>query len=304
MADYVDYFVIVESLTTFTGKLKPLYLKDNWNLFEDFHHKIIYRVVEDVIQSQRTWNHEDFFRDSLFNSVFPGVEDTLAQANPGDVLVVSDMDEVLRPEKLLLLRYCRIPARLTLRTHFYYYSFQWLHRGPQWSHPDATVYQGSATIKPNDLRQGLLDGQWTMNAALRRWWDRGTLWNAGWHCSSCFATVSEKITKMDSFSHQGWNTAKNRDLGTLVFRVQAGKDLFGRADQSYTRIEGNTDTPFYILEQHQLKGKFGYLLDRDGESAGFQDYTADDRNPVSERSYVIGMEDSPGRVLLRSAKHG
>lgn len=165
MADYVDYFVIVESSTTFTGKPKPLYLKDNWDLFEDFHHKIIYRVIEDMIQSQRIWDHEDFFRDALFNSVFPNLVDTLAQANLGDVLVVSDLDEILRPETLLLLRHCRIPARLTLRTHFYYYSFQWHHQGPQWPHPDVTVYRGPATIKPNDLQQGLLEGRWTVNAA-------------------------------------------------------------------------------------------------------------------------------------------
>jgi beta-1,4-mannosyl-glycoprotein beta-1,4-N-acetylglucosaminyltransferase len=118
VADYVDYFVIVEPSTTFTGKPKPLYLKDNWNQFEGFHHKIVYRVVEDMIQSQRIWDHEDFFRNALFNSVFPSLKGTLVQANPGDVLVVSDMDGILRSETMLFLRYCRIPARLTLRTHF------------------------------------------------------------------------------------------------------------------------------------------------------------------------------------------
>jgi len=274
LADYVDYFVILVSSTTSTGNAKPLYLKDHWDSVKDFHHKIIYRVVEDMVHSQRIWDHEDFFRDALFSSVFPTLENTVAQARFGDVLVVSDMDEILRPETLLLLRYCHIPARLTFRTHFYYYSFQWLHQGPQWSHPDATVFRGPATVKPNDLRQGLLEGRWTISAAIRRWWDRGTLWNAGWHCSSCFDTVSETITKMNSFSHQGWNTAENRNRSTLVSRVQAGKDLFGRADQSYSRVEANADIPSYILQQHQLNSRFGYLLDRDGVSAGFEDYLA------------------------------
>ena len=136
------------------------------------------------------------------------------------------------------------------------------------------MFRGLATIKPNDLRQGLLEGRWTVSAALRRWWDRGTLWNAGWHCSSCFATVSETLTKMNSFSHQGWNTEENRDPSTLVSRVQAGKDLFGRADQSYTRVAANADIPSYISQQHQINGRFGYLLDRDGVGAGFEDYHA------------------------------
>jgi len=271
LSRYVDYFVVIESPTTFTGKPKPLHLKENWDLFKDFHHMIIYRVVEDPIQSQRIWDHEDYLRDALFKEVFPGLEGTAQELLPGDALVVSDMDEIIRPGAMLLLRYCRVPARLTLRTQFYYYSFQWLHRGSQWPHPDATIYRGSGTIMPNDLRQGLLGNGWAPVAAARRWWDRGTLWNAGWHCSSCFATVAEMHTKMSSFSHQGWNTAKNRDARTLIHRVRLGLDLFGREGQLYDRVERNKDVPSYISDQYEKKGRFRYLLDRDGEDAGFED---------------------------------
>ena len=49
LSHYVDYFVIIESPTTFTGKLKPLHLRENWDRFKEFHHMIIYRVVEDPI---------------------------------------------------------------------------------------------------------------------------------------------------------------------------------------------------------------------------------------------------------------
>ncbi|KAJ9631093.1 hypothetical protein H2203_001624 [Taxawa tesnikishii (nom. ined.)] len=204
LASYVDYFVIVESLTTFTGLPKPLYLKDNWHLFKDFHHKIIHRIVHDPVMSPRIWDHEDYLRNSLLKEVFPGLAGTELEAHFGDALAVSDMDEIVRPGALLLMRYCDIPARLTLRTHFYYYPFQRRHGGPQWAHPDATVYKGSATLAPNNLRAGLLDNGWRITiplAALRRWWDRGTLWNAGWRCSSCFATVAEMRSKMHSFSH-------------------------------------------------------------------------------------------------------
>ncbi|KAK6001622.1 hypothetical protein QM012_002953 [Aureobasidium pullulans] len=271
LSDYVDYFVIVELPTTFTGKPKPLYLRDNWDLFKDYHHKIIYRVVEDPVQSTRIWDHEDYFRNALFTAVFPGLEGTTQEAYPKDVLIVSDMDEIIRPGVMLLLRYCDVPARLTLRTQFYYYSFQWRHRGPQWAHPDVTVYRGPDTLMPNDLRQGLLENGWSIITAVRRWRDRGTLWNAGWHCSSCFATVAEMHTKMHSFSHQGWNTAENRDSRTLIDRVRQGLDLFGRADELYDRIEDNPDVPSFITAQFEQKGRFRYLLNRDGEDAGFDD---------------------------------
>lgn len=271
LSHYVDYFVIIESPTTFTGRSKPLYLREHWDRFRDFHHMIIYHIVEDNIQSPRIWDHEDYFRNALFNAVFPSLMNTTRHANTGDVLIVSDMDELLRPGVMVLLRHCRVPNRLTLRTQFYYYSFQWRHQGLQWAHPDATLYRGSSTIMPNDLRQGLLGNEWRPIAAVRRWWDRGTLWNAGWHCSSCFATMAEMRTKMDSFSHQGWNTAENRDLHTLLDRVRYGLDLFGRTNELYDKIEDNKDVPAYISEQYEQKGRFRYLMDRDREDAGFDD---------------------------------
>jgi beta-1,4-mannosyl-glycoprotein beta-1,4-N-acetylglucosaminyltransferase len=274
LSAYVDYFVIVESPTTFTGKSKPLHLQENWHLFQEFHHQIIHRVVEDPIQSARIWDHEDFFRNSLLHAVFPALVGTEQEARHGDVLVISDMDEIVRPGTALVLRYCDIPARLTLRTDFYYYSFQWRHRGLQWAHPDATIYQGAYTLPPNDLRAGLLGpniGGVAM-AALRRWWDRGTLWNAGWHCSSCFASVAEMRTKMHSFSHQGWNTPDNREAAVMMDRVRNGQDLFGRPSEIYDRIDDNQDVPAYIRQQYAEKGRFKYMLDRDGEDAGFEDW--------------------------------
>jgi beta-1,4-mannosyl-glycoprotein beta-1,4-N-acetylglucosaminyltransferase len=274
LSAYVDYFVIVESPTTFTGKSKPLYLQEHWHLFQEFHHQIIHRVVEDPIQSARIWDHEDFFRDSLLHAVFPALAGADKEARHGDVLIVSDMDEIVRPGTALVLRYCDIPARLTLRTDFYYYSFQWRHRGPQWAHPDATIYQGKYTLSPNSLRADLLGpgiGGVAM-AAFRRWWDRGTLWNAGWHCSSCFASVAEMRTKMHSFSHQGWNTPGNREAAVIMDRVRNGQDLFGRPGETYVRIDDNQDVPAYIRQQYAEGGRFKYMLDRDGVDAGFEDW--------------------------------
>lgn len=206
--------------------------------------------------------------------MFPGLKGTEQEARDGNVLIVSDMDEIIRPGVMLLLRHCDVPARLTLRTQFDYYFFQWRHRGPQWAHPDVTIYRGPQTIMPNDIRQGLLGQGWTPIAAIRRWWNRDTLWNAGWHCSSCFATVAEMHTKMHSFSHQGWNTEENRDSRTLINRVRHGLDLFGRADELYDKLEDNKDVPSYITAQYEQKGRFKYLLDRDGEDAGFDDVLA------------------------------
>ncbi|KAI7336753.1 hypothetical protein KC367_g8885 [Hortaea werneckii] len=278
LSPYVDFFVIVESRTTFTGLKKPAYLEENWDKFKPFHRKIIHRVVEDPgseVVGGRTWDHEDFFRNALFDKVFADLVGTPKQANEGDVLVVSDIDEVPKPETLFVLRKCEFPDRLTLRSHFYYYSFQWSHKGEQWAHPQATSYRGlQNTILPKDLRNGEAGTHgWFFINHLRAWWDKADLWDAAWHCSSCFATIKAMQTKMESFSHTPWNTPKNRDPDTIVERVRNGKDLFGRPDEVYERVdrveEGLMDVPYYIV---QNESRFGYLLDRDGEGAGFTDY--------------------------------
>ena len=69
----VDYFVVLESSTTFQMDPKPLYLKDNLSRFKDFHHKIIHRVLDDSgakkIPKDDTWEHERFTR--YMNLYFP-----------------------------------------------------------------------------------------------------------------------------------------------------------------------------------------------------------------------------------------
>lgn len=81
-------------------------------------------------------------------------------------------------------------------------------------------------------------------------------------------------TKLHSFSHQGWNTEENRDARTMVDRVRNGLDLFARPGEVYDLIEGNRDVPQYILTAFEREGRFGYLIDRTDDDAGFEDWVA------------------------------
>ena len=260
----VDYFVIVESAVTFTGLQKPLTVKENWARFEKFHDQIIYHVLENPpIGAKRTWDFEDHQRNAMFSQVIPFLEGQKA-ANVGDVILVSDVDEIPRPASLMLLRNCEIPRRVTLRSRFYYYGFQWMHRGDEWKHPQATIYEGPRdTILPANLRNG--EG----GNRILAWWDKVDLWNSGWHCSSCFETIEDLLTKMSSFSHTGLNREEYRDRTRIVDRVRKGRDLWDREGEIYQRVDGNGDVPEFLKGD---QGRFKYLLDRDGSNAGFTDY--------------------------------
>lgn len=110
---------MVESPTSFQGRRKPLWLRDNWARFAAFYDKIIHRVVRDGSPSRYICNHEDWLRSSLLRKIFPDLADTRLEPAENDVLVVSDMDEILRPEAMFVLRYCDVPARSTLQSDFY-----------------------------------------------------------------------------------------------------------------------------------------------------------------------------------------
>ncbi|KAK4035056.1 glycosyltransferase [Parachaetomium inaequale] len=263
--DEVDYFVLVESRKTFTSRDKPLTLKNNFSKLAAYHSKIIYHEIEYPanFKPRTPWDMEDLQRNSMLTQVFPRLRGARTPQQ-GDVLVVSDVDEIPRPSTFRLLRACHFPRRLTLYSRFYYYSFQWLHRGPEWPHPQATYYQGlRRTLLPNDLR--IADGgMWPF-----REWEKGGLRNASWHCSSCFETVGELLGKMAAFSHTSMNARKYRDKERIVDRIRRGKDLWDREGEVYDRVEGNTDVPGFLLENRE---RFGYMLDRDGPAAGFTDY--------------------------------
>ena len=264
---YVDYFVILEANTTFTGLPKSTITDETWETeFGPFRHKIIRRILVDPgLRSDVTWDHEDLQRNAMFDQVLPTLSGD-QKPDLGDVILVSDVDEIPRPETLTVLRNCDFPRRLTLRSRFYYYSFQWLHRGEEWAHPQATIYEGDTTIRPQNLRNGE-GGTWLSNWFAFR--DKADLWNASWHCSFCFSTLDEMLQKISSSSHTKYNTEKFRDRAGIVERVRGGRDLFDREGQVYEKIEQNTDIPSF-LKAHA--GEFQYLLNRDGEAAGFRDF--------------------------------
>lgn len=256
----VDFFVILESPFSFQHTPKPLHLQDELSQFDAFRHKIIYQVLDFTgegtsIPDNKPWQQEIFTRNALLDQVIASLDDDRAPRE-GDVLLVSDIDEVPRPSTLITLRNCAFPPRTALRSNMYYYSFQWLHRGGQWDHPQATFFAGNDTVKPDTLRS-------------HHPYDI-ELYNAAWHCSSCFATMSDLRNKITSFSHKEFNKPHMLKPERLLKVVRSGEDLFERSSELYDRVEDNPDVPGYLLREDNQK-KFAYLLDRDPPDANFQD---------------------------------
>ncbi|THD68394.1 MAG: N-acetylglucosaminyltransferase [Bradyrhizobium sp.] len=89
--DLVDKFVLVESHKTFSGRNKPLFFGEHRERFAPFLDKIIH-VVADPPDGTAIWQREIFQRDAI--------ERGLIDADPADLVIVSDVDEIPKPEEL------------------------------------------------------------------------------------------------------------------------------------------------------------------------------------------------------------
>ena len=98
-----------------------------------------------------TWERERFQRNAMYDQVFPNLKGDM-KVELGDIILVSDADEIPRNEVLNTLRSCVFPRKLTLETNFFYYGFQCLHQGGDWPWPQATFYVGTNTVLPQELR--------------------------------------------------------------------------------------------------------------------------------------------------------
>ena len=92
LSKFVDYFVITEATTTFSGEKKPLYFSENRDRFKKFDHQIIHQIVENIPNLspfERDRYQRDCAKKILINSCLDE-----------DLLIYGDVDEI--PDLLAL----------------------------------------------------------------------------------------------------------------------------------------------------------------------------------------------------------
>ena len=94
--DTVDFFVIAESDTSHTGLKKEYNLEKNLHIYNQYLDKIRYIKVNDMPETTDSWVRENFQRNALSR----GLED----AEPEDLIIVSDLDEIPRSEMINLIK--------------------------------------------------------------------------------------------------------------------------------------------------------------------------------------------------------
>lgn len=229
----VDYFVIVESTHTHTGKPKPLFFNENKHLFANFIDKIVHIVVDDLpyqstnanISRNEVWKNENFQR----NAISRGFR-YINNLSESDLIIISDLDEIPDPLTLNNIQNGNIKVDINaLEMDLYYYNLNTRFK-EKWYHAKILSCK-----KYNELRISCND---------IRFYSCPNILNGGWHLSY-FGDSQFIQNKIQNFSHQEFNNTKFTDLDKIEKRIQNNKDLFDRNVNIETiKMEDNSYLPF------------------------------------------------------------
>jgi beta-1,4-mannosyl-glycoprotein beta-1,4-N-acetylglucosaminyltransferase len=211
--DYVDYFVLLESSTTFTGLPKKMNYSENIQRFEKFKHKIIYYQVnwspksfqelETLLEDEKTNELiKDIVRRTLNTRNIPkeypnsqwiteyyqkeSLMIVLSELNDKDIVYISDVDEIWNPTKMIvnpgkkIFIFKQIPYIYFLNNRSNEFWHQWT----------GTIACEFSTLKKHGINESRTHNRIT----------RYVINNGGWHFS--FQGGKKIILeKMKAYSH-------------------------------------------------------------------------------------------------------
>jgi hypothetical protein len=214
--DHVDGFIIVEADRTFAGGPKELHYAKNAARFSRWADKITHVVAglaAGSLSRSQVWENEFTQRDAI------GVGIARLALAPDDLVIISDADEIVDPRALAGVRAGGVAGIAALDQELYYYDIT--NRGPRWrsarvATPAAIQAKGGCNnvreFQPADLIE------------------RG-----GWHLSY-FGSAAFIRNKIQSWSHQEYNSQPFTDEARIRARVAAGADPFDRPGVAFTKV--------------------------------------------------------------------
>jgi beta-1,4-mannosyl-glycoprotein beta-1,4-N-acetylglucosaminyltransferase len=259
--EYVDFFIIVESTKTFTGKNKPLFYKENEERFKDFKDKIFYFVVDDCPDtfeevenrisveknplklkilrdcietpqipkdnSQAQWLREFYQKESM--------KTALAEigAKDEDICYVSDLDEIWNPEE----NFSPDPEKIVKLEQIVYSMYLNLRSSERWT--------GTYIVRYSRLKESVLNHLDNPSVTESFFFPNG-----GWHFT--FQGGPEMIiNKIENYGHQELNT--NHIKGGIFDKYSTGMDPLNR---SHSYCVDNDSIPEYLSQNREKYLKY------------------------------------------------
>jgi len=232
--NYVDKFIIVESIINHQGNYKKKHF--NINLFKKFEKKIKYITIEEIPKNFSAWQRENYQR----NYISKGLE----EFSPEDIAIVSDADEI---PNLKNIDFTKLNNN--------YYTFEQDHFHYKLNLKKQTKWNGSKMCKIKNLKSP----QWLRSLKMHKKYSRLRLdkyfsknyvfdfkiiKNGGWHFG-WLKTIENMILKIKSFAHTEYNISLYKDEN---FIKECVKNYINFLDtkEKLERVEINENFPEYI----------------------------------------------------------
>ncbi len=205
----VDHFVIVEAEVTFAGATKALQFDPERYAWASSKIRYIPLRAEEFSACQTAWDRERLQRNALRR----GYQD----AAEHDVVVIADVDEIIRPEKIGPVT--PGTAQVFELLMLYFYCDYLMVSEPFWRKAVAVTGAYALAHEAEDIRN---------DTALRAMVKTIEIPDAGWHFSY-LGGMDMIERKLERFSHQNLNKPRYKDREKNLARIQAGKDIYRRA---------------------------------------------------------------------------
>ena len=213
--DHVDYFVLVEANKTFQNKDKPFYFKEQaadprWIPYLD---KLTLIAVSDMPQDTDTWGRERHQRDAIMYAC--------ADADPDDIIMIGDVDEIPRPETVDRLRTSSCDV-FGFRMPLFNFKLNYMLVTQDMYHVWSGAVRKFAMTTPEDFRR--------QRHALQSFpynYDDGSIAimeHAGWHFTY-FGNEEFARNKLQSFSHTEENVPTTLDQIDIADSIAQGKGI-------------------------------------------------------------------------------
>ena len=243
---YVDYFVIVESKYTHSGKKKNLNF--DINKFTNFKNKIIYKVFEnspkEIVEIKEIDSEKDKEKNKIMNAVYRELyqrnylNEGILEADDNDFILISDIDEI---PNLKNIEIQNLNAKITMfKQDMFYYKFNLKLPGKDWI--------GSRGCKKKHLKSP----QWLRDIKVKKykffrvdaWFSKNKYMNiniinnGGWHFTNV-KTPEDIEYKFKSYLHHNEFDKENLTVSDIKKMIDSKKSIYDLTlDKRLNKIGG------------------------------------------------------------------
>ena len=242
LKDYVDYFVICESIYDHRGNPKKNFFFQNK---EYDHEKIKYFVLEKPFPKNTSiWENQAIQREFLLKS--------LEFANSEDYIFFSDPDEIPRPEVLINFNLKKKYGIFMQKCFNYKFNLFNEHENP-W---EGTRVCKKKNLKSIDFMRQKIKSKNLNYGFLRIDKEKSIeIFNdAGWHFNNILS-AKEISVKLKTFAHSEFADEKFSSIVSIEDNISKKTDLFGRGHK-YKKVEIDNTFPEYLIKNYENFKKF------------------------------------------------